>query len=91
MADGVCLGWAQTGFGTAADLSQNRPPDTQVLTHFASTRQPSPRSQPDVATQPLSAVVARPQKVGGHADGRKESSAQQFESALYKPLRDHIA
>jgi transposase len=64
--------------------------DAQVLAHFAATMQPTPRPQPDAATQQLSAVVARRQQVVDMLTAEKNRLPQQLEPALRKRLRAHI-
>jgi len=64
--------------------------DAQVLAQFAATMQPTPRPQPDAATQQLSAVLARRQQVVDMLTAEKNRLSQQLESALRKRLRAHI-
>jgi len=61
--------------------------DAQVWAQFAATMQPTPRPQPDAATQQLSAVVARRQQVVDRLTAEKNRLSQQLESALRKRLR----
>jgi len=64
--------------------------DAQVLAQFAAAMQPTPRPQPDAATQQLSAVLARRQQVVDMLTAEKNRLSQQLESALRKRLRAHI-
>ena len=64
--------------------------DAQVLAQFAAAMQPTPRPQPDAATQQLSAVLARCQQVVDMLTAEKNRLSQQLESALRKRLRAHI-
>jgi transposase len=64
--------------------------DAQVLAHFAATMQPTPRPQPDAATQQLSAVLARRQQVVDMLTAEKNRLPQQVEPALRKRLQVHI-
>ena len=61
--------------------------DAQVWAQVAATMPPTPRPQPDAATQQLSAVVARRQQVVDRLTAEKNRLPQQVEPALRKRLQ----
>jgi transposase len=64
--------------------------DAQVLAQFAAAMQPTPRPQPDAATEQLSAVLARRQQVVDMLTAEKNRLSQQLEPALRTRLQVHI-